>query len=79
MIRAQDIKKHMEVLGSDGQHVGGVDHLEGADKVKLTKSDANSGGEHHFIPLDWIAKVDVKVHLNKPAKDAMAQWQAVAA
>jgi hypothetical protein len=29
----QDIKEHMEVLGSDGQHVGTVDHLEGSDKI----------------------------------------------
>ena len=27
MIHQSDIKEHMEVLGSDGQHVGTVDHL----------------------------------------------------
>ena len=30
-----DIKEHMEVLGSDGQHVGTVDHLEGSNQIKL--------------------------------------------
>ena len=25
-----DIKEHMEVLGSDGQHVGTVDHMDGS-------------------------------------------------
>jgi hypothetical protein len=29
----------MEVLGSDGQHVGTVDHMQGTDKIKLTKND----------------------------------------
>jgi hypothetical protein len=78
MINAQSIKEHMEVLGSDGQHVGAVDHLEGTDKIKLTKSDIKSGGQHHVIPLAWVANVDTSVHLSKPAKDAMAQWQAAA-
>lgn len=69
---AQKIKEHMEVLGSDGQHVGTVDHLAGSDKIKLTKSDAKSGGQHHFIPVDWVDKVDDKVRLKKSAKDAVA-------
>jgi hypothetical protein len=78
MIRTQDIKEHMEVLGSDGKHVGTVDHLDGTDKIKLTKTDAKAGGQHHFIPLKWVEKVDAHVHLNKPAKDATTQWQAAA-
>ena len=78
MIDTKGIKQHMEVLGSDGQHVGAVDHMEGTDKIKLTKSDLKSGGQHHVIPLAWVAKVDAQVHLSKSAKDAMAQWQAAA-
>ena len=46
-----DIREHMEVLGSDGEHVGTVDHLEGEDRIKLTQSDAAAGGRHHFIPV----------------------------
>ena len=78
MINTQSIKEHMEILGSDGQHVGAVDRLDGKDKIKLTKADLKSGGQHHTIPVAWIAKVDTHVHLSKPAKDAMAQWQAAA-
>ena len=78
MINTQSIKEHMEVLGSDGQLVGAVDHLDGKDKIKLTKADLKSGGQHHVIPLAWVAKVDDKVRLSKPAKDAIAQWQAAA-
>jgi hypothetical protein len=78
MNATQNIKEHMEVLGSDGQHVGTVDHLEGADKIKLTKSDAKSGGKHHFIPVNWVDHVDSHVHLKKSSKDAQAQWQTAA-
>jgi len=52
------IKEHMEVLGSDGVHVGTVDHMEGPDQMKLTKDDPDAGGEHHFIPLAWVDHVD---------------------
>jgi len=76
--KTQDIKEHMEVLGSDGQHVGTVDHLEGADKIKLAKNDPKAGGKHHFIPTAWIDHVDKHVHLNKSANDATQQWQAAA-
>jgi hypothetical protein len=78
MVQTQQIKEHMEVCGSDGAHVGTVDHLDGADKIKLTKSDPKSGGRHHIIPLAWVDKVDDKVRLKKSAKDAMAQWQSAA-
>ncbi len=78
MVQAQQIKEHMEVLGSDGQHVGTVDHMEGSDKIKLTKTDPKAGGQHHFIPLAWVANVDSHVHLNKSSKDATQQWQAAA-
>ena len=78
MAKAQDIKEHMEVLGADGAHVGTVDCLKGADRIVLTKNDPKSGGQHHIIPLDWVMRVDGKVHLNKSSRDAMVQWQAAA-
>ena len=78
MAQAQDIREHMEVLGSDGKHVGTVDHMEGASRIKLTRSDASAGGKHHFIPLDWVDHVDEHVHLNKSGDDAMKQWQEAA-
>jgi hypothetical protein len=78
MTDTQKIKEHMEVCGSDGAHVGTVDHLDGSSRIKLTKDDPKAGGKHHFIPVDWIDKVDDKVRLTKSARDAMAQWQAAA-
>lgn len=78
MVDTKNIKEHMEVLGADGQHVGTVDCLKGADRIVLTKSDPKSGGQHHLIPLGWVDHVDAHVHLNKSSKDAIAQWQAAA-
>jgi hypothetical protein len=78
MANAQDIKEHMEVIGSDGEHVGTVDCVKGSDKIVLTKSDPKSGGEHHVIPVSWVQRVDAHVHLTKSSKDAMAQWQSAA-
>jgi hypothetical protein len=78
MIQAQQIKEHMEVCGSDGGHVGTVDHMDGSDQIKLTKSDTKSGGQHHIIPLAWVDKIDDKVRLKKSAKEAMTQWQTAA-
>lgn len=78
MDKGMEITQHMEVVGSDNQHVGTVDHMEGADKIKLTKTDPSAGGKHHFIAISEVDKVDNKVHLKKSAKDAMAQWQSAA-
>jgi hypothetical protein len=69
------IKEYMEVVGSDGQHVGTVDHLEGADKIKLTKNDPAAHGHHHLIPLAWVSGVDTKVHLSKTMSEATQAWE----
>jgi hypothetical protein len=70
----EKIREHMEVLGSDGEHVGTVDCLRGGHIV-LTKSDPAAGGAHHGIPAGWVAKVDSKVHLNLPAAEAKTRWR----
>lgn len=79
MFKSLDIQKHMEVVGSDNKHVGKVDHmLEGAQEILLAKEDSRAGGMHHIISIDWVDYVDQKVHLNKPSKAAMSEWQAAA-
>lgn len=70
----EKIRAHMEVLGSDGGHVGTVDALRGAHIV-LTKSDPEAGGEHHGIPAGWVAAVDRQVHLNLTAAEARTRWR----
>jgi len=76
--RAAASEEGLEVLGADGDHVGTVDCLKDSDKIVLTKSDPKSGGKHHIIPVAWVERVDAHVHLNKPARDAMMQWQSAA-
>jgi hypothetical protein len=75
MIAPQNVREHMEVVGSDGAHVGTVDHMEGADEVKPAKNDEAAAGEHHFIPLAWVDHVDQKVHLKQSAAEAKARWK----
>jgi len=68
------VTEHMEVVGSDGSHVGTVDCTRG-DSVILTRSDASSGGHHHSIPCGWVEAVDDKVRLNLTAEEAMERWR----
>jgi hypothetical protein len=67
------VTEQMEVLGSDGQHIGTVDKVRG-DRIILTKNDENAGGAHHSIPCSWIDNVADKVTINKTAQEAMNAW-----
>ena len=70
MIDPNQIAEHMEVVGSDGGHVGTVDKLV----LKLTKKDPAAQGQHHIINLDLIATVDDgKVKLSVPSAEATQQ------
>ncbi|WP_242139995.1 DUF2171 domain-containing protein [Sphingomonas sp. TREG-RG-20F-R18-01] len=68
------VTEHMEVLGSDGAHVGTVDKVRG-DRILLTKNDADAGGRHHSIPSSWLQSVADKVTISKTAEDAKAHWR----
>ncbi len=68
------IEEHMEVVGSDGEHVGIVDHLQNG-KLKLTKHDSGADGVHHFIELSTIASIDNFVTLNISAAEAQKDWE----
>jgi hypothetical protein len=67
------IRAHMDVISRDDKVVGTVDHLEGPDRIKLTRSGAPDG-HHHFIPFSWIHHVDEQVHLDKEAAEVTAHW-----
>jgi len=76
MVDAAQIKEHAEVVGSDDAHVGTVDHMDGSDRIKLTRRDAEAHGEHHYIPLEWVESIEGdRVRLNKTGEEAEAQWQ----
>ncbi|WP_337173627.1 DUF2171 domain-containing protein [Paludisphaera sp.] len=70
---AANIREHMDVLGSCGNKVGIVDHVEG-DTIRLTKRESPDG-QHHRIPISWVDRVDEHVHLNLNHKQAQEQWQ----
>ena len=74
MIEPTRIREHMEVVGSDGHHVGKVDHVLGAE-IELAKLDLGSGLKHHLIPLSWVDDIeDDKVRLSVTRDDAKARW-----
>ncbi|HYE26793.1 MAG TPA: DUF2171 domain-containing protein [Allosphingosinicella sp.] len=66
--------EHMEVIGSDGAHVGKVDKVRG-DRLILARSDPSADGMHHSIPCGWIESVEDKVTLNRTAESAMEAWR----
>ena len=69
------IREHMEVIGSDGGHVGRVDHVVG-EEIELAKLDLGAGLKHHLIPLSWVDDVvDDKVRLNITKEAAKAAWR----
>lgn len=73
-MNTSSIREHMKVVGSDRQPVGTVDHVEG-ERIKLTRSDPQSGGRHHYIPADWVDRVEGdQVCLRKSAQDACSHW-----
>jgi hypothetical protein len=75
MADTSKIKEHMDVISSDRKTVGQVDHLDGPDKIKLTKQSSPDGQHHHFIPVSWVDHVDQHVHLNKSGADVTSHWQ----
>jgi hypothetical protein len=71
------IKEHMSVIASCGKTVGVVDRVEGS-AIKLTKNDGPDG-QHHFIPVGWIERVDSHVHLKKNSQETEQNWKSDAA
>lgn len=68
MTEANIIKEHMEIIGSDGGHVGTVDKVEG-DRIKLTKAESGDG-EHHYIATALVQ--DIKGNTVTLTADAAA-------
>jgi hypothetical protein len=73
-MQSANIREHMKVIGSDRQPVGTVDKVEGA-RIKLSRSDPQARGQHHYIPADWVERVEGdQVCLRQKAQDACQQW-----
>ncbi|MEO8875391.1 MAG: DUF2171 domain-containing protein [Polyangiaceae bacterium] len=71
MVSANEIKAYTPVVCSKNGQFAVVDHMEGADQIKLAKDDK---GQHHYIPLSWVTKVDDKVHVDRTGDEAMKAW-----
>ncbi|MES1156989.1 MAG: DUF2171 domain-containing protein [Alphaproteobacteria bacterium] len=72
MIDTSAIAEHMEVVGSDGKHIGKVDHVLGGD-LQLTRS--LGVGSHHLLPLSFVDSVDDKVRLSITEDEAKERWR----
>jgi hypothetical protein len=70
MVDTSMIKEHMPVVCSNNMQFGTVDRVEG-DSIKLTKDDQ---GQHHWIPTEWVTRVDSQVHVDRPGQQAMREW-----
>jgi len=75
MINLSEIHEHMEVIGSDGGHVGKVDKVLGGE-IELAKFDLGAGLKHHLIPITWVETIqDGKVCLALTRDEAKSTWR----
>jgi hypothetical protein len=66
-----EIAEHMAVVDSHNIEFATVDHTDVGNSIKLTKDDE---GQHHWIPQQWVARVDDRVHIDRPASQAEQEW-----
>jgi hypothetical protein len=72
MINTNQIKPDMPVICSKGGQFAVVDHMEGANTIKLKK---DKDGQHHYIELSWVTSTaDGKVKIDRPGDAAMQAW-----
>lgn len=69
-----NVREHMEVVGSDEDHVGTVDCVRG-DRIVLTKGDSPDD-RHHSLSCAHVDHVEGdRVILDQPATEAKRLWQ----
>ena len=73
---ATRLVEDLEVVGSDGIHVGVIDRVDGA-VMKLKRLDPAAGDQHHTLSTDLVKSVDKTAMLSITAADAMKRWTAV--
>lgn len=70
MFSPTQIQKHMNVVSVKNEPLGMVDHVLGST-LKLARDVV---GQHHYVPLTWIDRVDEVVHLKRTAADIERMW-----
>lgn len=84
MIDPNSITKDMPVIASDGERIGEVDGVEGGGveggagldqdaRIKL-KRNTSPDGQHHYVAMSDVARIDEHVHLSRSAADVRAGW-----
>ena len=74
-----NIRPGMDVVGSDGERLGTVDHVD-HNRIKLRRDDPASGGQHHWLAQDMLSSVDGNtLRPAVPAGQARQAWQGEAA
>ena len=67
----------MPVVCSEGGQFAVVDNMSSDNRtIKLAK---DAQGEHHYIPVSWVTKIDDAVHVDRPGRQAMREWSTEAA
>jgi hypothetical protein len=67
------VREHMNVVGSDEEHLGTVDCVRG-DRIILTKGDSEDG-RHHSIGCSMVDRVEAdRVILDQPAAEAKRRF-----
>jgi hypothetical protein len=68
------VREHMDVVGSDEEHVGTVDHVR-SDRIILTKGDSEDS-RHHAISCSMVDRVEGdRVILDQPAAEAKQRFE----
>ena len=68
------VREHMNVVGSDDEHVGTVDCVRG-DRLVLTKSDSDDN-RHHSLSCAHLDRIEGdRVILDQPAAEAKREWR----
>jgi len=74
MMFVEQVREGLEIVGSDGVHVGTVDALSGT-LLKLKKSDPSSGGTHHYLDIGLVVAIEGNTaKLLVPAAEARQRW-----
>lgn len=73
-VTSPDIRKDMEVVGTDGELIGKVDGVENGE-IKLTRKDSTDG-KHHFVAVGAVKSIDGNtLMLSKNAEETRKTWR----
>ena len=70
MVDVSLIQPAAKIVSSDNVSVGTVKAIEGAERIRLQKTDAPDEEAHDFIPVSWVKSVEAGVvRLDRPATE----------